>query len=295
MRQRVKPFVPAPIRWMLRGGLHYFQRIYFWIMVLREVKGYAFRDRVCLYLSALVGVFTSFWSLQEWRNPISLFNLNVHVPSVGNFRVRANTDDLWHVLPSREREVFQAIEKILKEGSTFVDAGANIGFYTVLASRLVGDKGSVIAIEMMPETANILAEHIRWNCCNNVEIHQCALYEKEGETISAKIPTGKYGQASIMKNSNQSDLKVIKVITSTLDSLLSNVDRIDLIKMDIEGAEFSAIKGAKVSLERFNAVIFEDLNGASPVRDFLSKEGFMLQSCSGREVLAQRIKINSQL
>jgi tRNA/tmRNA/rRNA uracil-C5-methylase (TrmA/RlmC/RlmD family) len=123
---------------------------------------------------------SAFSRLDEWRNPELLKDAEVLVPGFERFMVRAKSDDLFHLLPASEPEVVSVLRHYLREGSVFLDAGANIGFFTVLASKLVGQSGTVLAVEMMPDTAAILRKHVALNRCENVKIIEAAHPRRKG-------------------------------------------------------------------------------------------------------------------
>jgi hypothetical protein len=150
--------------------IRYWQRLGRWGMVLIQVRGVSWHDQFKLLGSAVAAPAISLRSLSEWQDPVLLSDAVVRVGGIGTFHVRRWSDDLWHVLPWREREIHRALRRLLRSGDVFIDGGANIGIYTLLASQLVGPAGRVLAIEMMPDTAAILRRHVRENRCANVEI-----------------------------------------------------------------------------------------------------------------------------
>jgi FkbM family methyltransferase len=200
------------------------------------------------------------------------------------FRVRGQSDDLYHVLPGQEPAVEAAIRSRLRPGDTFIDAGANIGFYTVLAERLVGPDGHVVAFEMIPTTADILRDHVAINGCKNVTIHEGALASTTGRLVEASVRPGKYGSASIARRSGK---EVIAVRTITLADALQEVLRVRLVKMDLEGAEFDALQGLGAALTKVEAIIFEDKGGPETM-DFLIAHGFRCRRIDGANALAER-------
>lgn len=210
---------------------------------------------------------------------------------IGRFGLRQFTDDLWHVLPWREKEVLKTIREHLGSDDVFVDAGANIGFYTIAASKLVGISGRVISIEMMPDTATILRRHCDINNITNVKIEEYALSENSDETIIARVPVGSYGQASIGGTEIVGDVQKVEVRTTTLDELIKEDEKIKLIKMDLEGVELTAIEGAIKTLQETAYLIYECWDGRKDdqVSTQLIEMGFSISVLDGRNLLAQRI------
>ena len=176
---------------------------------------------------------------------------------------------------------------MLRPGDVFVDAGANIGTYTVAASREVGDSGTVVAIEMMPETMAILRSHVELNSLKNVSLSHVALSNVLGDSISVDVPSGgKHGQASIVRADPKTS-SVVTVSTSTLDDILSPYPRIRLVKMDLEGAEELALEGGRESLKRTQAIIFED-KGDDGLIPAVQALGFVVRRLDGNNSIGER-------
>jgi FkbM family methyltransferase len=138
----------------------------------------------------------------------------------------------------------------------FVDVGAHKGKYTVTTSKSIGDEGLVIAVEPHPENYKILMENVRLNSLNNVTTLNVAAWSGEGKL---KLFKGdKFGQHSAKKDF---ELSFINVQARSLDKLLDelNVERVDLIKIDVEGAEFEVIKGLIKTLKRHHPAIIVEI------------------------------------
>ena len=290
LRAKLKRYLPSPLRKVIRMVVTYFQRMGRWAIILMQMRGVNANDQMKLFASALAAPFNSLSDLDSWKDPKLLYDLEVVVFNIGRFKLRKNTDDLWHVLPWREYAIFRELRKRLKPGSTFVDAGANIGIYTILASRLVGVEGVVISVEMIPGTAAILQRHIDLNGCQNVKLVENALSDQAGETVVATIPEGKYGQASIAHNNLKERVgEKISIQTTTLDVICAPYPVIDLMKMDLEGVEALALSGAINTLPKIRALIFESVHDRSDEASELVKEaGFYLNDLTGKDLLALR-------
>lgn len=253
-----------------------------------RMKGLHPTDQATLRRSMLVGLRIAVRDLDSWQDPELIEDATVCVEGVGQFSLRAHTDDLYHVLPSREKAVATAIKERLDAGATFVDAGANIGFYSVLGSRIVGASGRVIAIEMMPDTAMRLRQHLRMNDLANVSVLEHPLSDTSGQEIEVALPEHKHGRASMMAKSGMDAHRTLRLRTRTLDELLAECGPVDLIKMDLESAEPLALAGAPQVLSRTRAVIFEQLSGESRAADLLTAAGFTLNQLDGSNVIATR-------
>lgn len=295
VREIVKAALPAGIRRVLRAGLHYAQRNFRWLVILWQVRGVSWRDQAVLLRSAVAAPLLSFKDLLVWQDPVLLKDVSVYVPGVGQFCVRAHTDDLWHVLPWRERSIFNVMRSVLRPGDVFVDIGANIGVYTVFASRLVGKLGRVLAIEMMPETASRLEKHVQMNGLENVEVFRCALSDTRGQKVRATVQPGKFGQATIAVDSERYGFgSAVDVETETLDQLVAaaGVQGARMIKIDVEGAEIQVLRGGLGCLGKAEYVVYERWGWrrqeSSDVDRLLEGAGFMLASLDGNNCLAHR-------
>jgi FkbM family methyltransferase len=288
-RATLKRIMPNPLWIAMRRSATVAQRILIWQAVLRELEGARARDRSVLQRSFRSGIIAAFRELDVWQDPVLIADATIHVPRIGEFDVRAHCDDLYHILPSREAKVLAAINALLQTGSTFIDAGANIGFFTVFAAGVVGPSGRVVAVEMMPDTAERLRRHLRLNGLKNVTVQQYAVSDRSGIDISANVPEAKFGRASIVSEPTGEAFRSVTVQTRTIDELLVQVPgHIDLIKMDLESAETLALRGAREVLSRTDAVIFEQLPGETGAAALLSDRGFHLRKLDGSNVLATR-------
>lgn len=292
-RTILKQVLPLPIRRTLRGILHYVQRLGRWVVVLWQVRGSTWRDQSVLLQSALAAPVISLQNLQQWQDPCLLRDAAVEVPGIGRFLLRERSDDLWHVLPWREKALLEEIGRRLKPGDVFIDAGANIGVYSVLASRLVGPSGRVIAIEMMPDTADRLEQHITINGLHNVTVVRNALSDVAGSIVTATVQAGKFGQATIAEDSERYGLGTcIEVTTITLDEIVGGVADIALMKMDLEGAELPALRGAADATAKLKAVIYESWGSRCSedgvVDRIFMESGFRLVQIDGNNWLACR-------
>jgi FkbM family methyltransferase len=287
IRSNLKRILPAPLWIAARRTATYVRRLRIWRAVLSEVEGLNDADKAILRQSFRRGPISALHDLDAWQDPHLIADAWIRVPTRGDFHVRAHSDDLYHVLPSREAEVLKAIEDALKPGSTFVDAGANIGFFTVLAARLVGSTGRVIAIEMMPDTAARLRLHVAANKLSNVVILEHALSDRSGEELTAIVPERKFGRASIVRTAEGEEQHKVTVHTGTMDDLFRDLGGpIDLIKMDLESAELLALRGATEVLSRTKAVIFEQLPGETGAGTLLKGLGFQLRMLDSTNVRA---------
>jgi FkbM family methyltransferase len=134
-------------------------------------------------------------------------------------------------------------KKHIKAGMTVIDAGAYIGYYSVLASKLVGANGTVYSFEPSPENADTLGKNAKLNDCNNIQIIRKAVSSKSGRTTFYPNPCNASGSTMFKDYSthNSKDPE-IEVEVVSLDDAVGN-RKVDFIKMDIEGGETNTLKG----------------------------------------------------
>lgn len=136
----------------------------------------------------------------------------------------------------------------------------------------------------MPDTAGRLRQHVAMNGLVNVEVIEGALSDKAGQGVTARIPVGKHSQASIA-SSVVGNAVEISVLTTTLDDVLAEVGEVAAMKMDLEGAEMLALRGASDSLGRARVIVFEDWGGDG-LATILRANGFDVRRLDGNNSLA---------
>ncbi len=153
---------------------------------------------------------------------------------------------LW-LIGVYEPEVVDYFTAELQPGQVVVDIGANIGLFSLMAAELVGPRGSVIAYEPHPDTFRELRDNIDRNGYTNVQTVPCALSDTTG-VLRMNVFTDRDLNSVALK----ADIGVIEVPARTLDDSLEElgIQRCDLIKMDIEGAEWFALRGIDRTLKR---------------------------------------------
>ena len=144
-----------------------------------------------------------------------------------------------------EPELAAVMRHYLRPGGTFVDVGANEGYFSVLAARLLGPSGRVIAVEPQRRLRPVIERNLELNGLTNVTIHECAVSDADGEARLHLTPdtiTGSSGLAQMTRYR----VPTTTVHTVTLETLLADagVEHVDLMKMDIEGFEHEAILGS---------------------------------------------------
>jgi FkbM family methyltransferase len=139
--------------------------------------------------------------------------------------------------------------RMVKPGETIVDAGANVGYYTVIGSRLVGDHGRVYAFEPDPSNFELLRKNVELNGLTNVVLEQKALSNRKG-TLKLYIADKNKGDHRIYQPEGEARPSV-EVEAVRLDEYFHDDKRgIDFIKIDTQGAEGVILEGMAGLLER---------------------------------------------
>jgi len=157
-----------------------------------------------------------------------------------------------------ETSEMRFVERFLKDGMTVLDIGAHHGLYTLLASRIVGENGKVIAFEPSPRERRRLERHLRLNRCRNVHVESVALDQSPGESDLFLVEGSEDYCNSLRAPAVTAATTKVKVKVTTLDEYLSRgpVSNVDFIKLDVEGAELGVLKGAKRVLTTLPRPVF---------------------------------------
>lgn len=149
---------------------------------------------------------------------------------------------------------FQCLERFLDSRGVFVDVGASTGIYSLKAAKHFDTNSVVLAIEPFPDVFATLHHNIKANGFTNVRLRNfCA-----GDRTGMRILWMNFGRPNlfslIKKDSNASSLPILTV---SLDDLFKweGLDRLDYIKIDVEGAEQEVIKGAKIVIEKYRPIM----------------------------------------
>lgn len=149
-----------------------------------------------------------------------------------------------------EPGVTKFFSRVVKPGAVIVDIGANVGVYTLLAARLLGGRGKIHSFEPAPRTYRILKNNVQVNGFlewGMVRLHQLAVTDRTG-TARLSIFEGDCGHNTLFRDEHAS--AEIEVRTTSLDEALAAEERVDLIKMDAEGAEPLILRGMGMILQR---------------------------------------------
>jgi FkbM family methyltransferase len=161
------------------------------------------------------------------------------------------------ILGAHEPAIVEWLARNVKGGMTVFDIGANVGFYTLLTARLVGDKGRVVSIEPDPQAVEILKQNIHANALTNVDVVQGAAYGKCGEVRLGCAPASSWSGISY-----RNAVQWIEVLAYTVDALASRLKlgRVDFVKIDVEGAEREVLDGMVRVLREDRPIVLVELH-----------------------------------
>jgi FkbM family methyltransferase len=183
----------------------------------------------------------------------------------------AQTPGVYSRLLGRRRRVNReklAFLAIVRRGDVVFDVGANVGYYTLLFSHLVGSRGQVHAFEPVPPTFELLAANVeRERRFDNVVLNDCALAAADG-SLPLFVPGSDYGQASIARHGAGSWAAPREVLTytcraTTVDGYLGTQrgERPpSFVKCDVEGAELRVLEGAVATLRKRPPLLHLEVN-----------------------------------
>ncbi len=145
----------------------------------------------------------------------------------------------------------------LKKGMVCFDVGANIGYYTLLESKMVGDEGKVIAIEPSPINFKQLQKNIQNEKAKNVELYQIAGGDQNSTIKFLLDPHSNLSRIISNEEKVREKGEIVDVPMKKLDSFLeaSTIRTLDFIRMDVEGYEFNILEGMRNSIKKFRPAI----------------------------------------
>lgn len=180
-------------------------------------------------------------------------------------RFNAGRSHSAFILGTHEKPIQGLLAAALKPGTVYYDIGANVGFFAVLAGRLVGKNGKIVCFEPMPDNASQIERNAKMNGFENIAVRREALSDSNTTAtfLTSHEPTwGKL--ASVGKQpgrpAGETTVEVVR-----LDDLIEKEElpAPQIIKMDIEGAEVGALEGARRTLEKNRPLIAMELHGTN--------------------------------
>lgn len=144
------------------------------------------------------------------------------------------------------------INTFLKPGMVFLDIGAHTGLYSVNAADKVGEEGIIIAFEV--EESSWTALNKNCQMYPQIQSHRKAVWDKK-ETCKLALTGHPGGNFIIMDTAQTNDFPIVEIDAISLDEFLPDDFKVNVVKLDIEGAEFMALKGMEKILQRSDHVL----------------------------------------
>lgn len=166
------------------------------------------------------------------------------------------------ILGNHEPEVQEFLAKVLRPGMVYYDAGANVGFFAVIAARLVGPSGHVVCFEPLPENARQIEYNAALNGFSNIAVRPEALGDSNRTGVFNTSAEPTWGMLSTVGKPPEQANGQIAVPVRTLDSVCGDagLPRPDVIQMDVEGAEAEALRGAWATLTSARPLLVIELH-----------------------------------
>ena len=188
-----------------------------------------------------------------------------------------------------EPEVQEALQHHLRAGMTFYDVGANIGFFSLFAARLVGKEGRVVAFEADPEIAARLREHVERNAFGWITVEEKAVWSKPGPVFFARTDPAASPDRGLGHVVSSSAGDTIQASGVSLDDYAQTQAAPDFVKCDVEGAEVEVFHGAEHLLKEKRPGIICEMHSEENERILLeefSRLGYVCQPCGTNHILA---------
>jgi FkbM family methyltransferase len=188
-----------------------------------------------------------------------------------------------------EPEMVDSIKQIMERGDTFLDIGANEGFYSILASKLVGESGNVICIEPQSRLQSVIFRNIHENHAYNINVFQKVISDSVGTATLFLLPDMNTGGSGLFKITKYKvPTEIIPQTTLSEFMKLLAIDKIKLMKIDVEGFEYEAILGSKkiftkgiienIALELHPSILAKRKKQESDILDFLKESGYEINT-----------------
>lgn len=185
-----------------------------------------------------------------------------------------------------ERPIQKIVADFLQPGTVFYDIGAHVGFFSVIAAKLVGSQGKVYAFEPDPQNAACLQFNVEVNQFSNVKVFEKAVSKTTGtgELLLAEYPGGH----TLASAGTPPDLKgAMTVELVCIDELVNQqvLEPPSVIKIDVEGAELEVLEGMTQTLQQYHPTILYEIDDATaellnnkrhPIQKFLEKFNYKI-------------------
>jgi FkbM family methyltransferase len=194
-----------------------------------------------------------------------------------------------------EPQVTEYISQKIEKGMTVLDIGADIGYYTLLFAKRVSKNGRVIAFEPIPSAREKLLQNVKMNGYKHITVCDFALFSSNGSaTLEGPLKISRIAPKREKKLKND-----IEVQTRIFDECLQDlrINRIDIVKIDVEGAELDVLHGMKLSLSKYQPSVLVEIHPeglktfgytSSDLFEFMESMGYRPHPISGTSDYPER-------
>ena len=212
-------------------------------------KGLQYKIRGWAYTAKCLNPFSRTITINDLPMGLKLLAYKRDAVGRGLYRRKIHEPALTNLLLSRFASLSQG---------NFIDAGANIGYFSCLLSKLAGPAGSVLAIEPEPQNIQLLQQNLKLNRLQNVTVQSCALGAAEGVALLGLYKPSNRGRHSLVAPNPKTSIQVrVRTLDELVKSSASHVRSWSLMKVDVEGYEGLMMEGAKETLSRTETLILE--------------------------------------
>ena len=214
-----------------------------------------------------------------------------------NFELDLSCLMQWYVYWGQTETQRERLYSMVSPGDIVLDVGTNIGETLLHFAKIAGDSGFVYGFEPDQENFRNVQKNIGLNDFSNVHVFNLGVSDKKEEVRLFRVDPNNLGMNRILSDDEAAKFDDYTVIeTDTLDNIVTqnNIDRVDVIKLDIEGYEMHALRGAVGTLRRFRPKLFIEVgytrllsNGTSPAEmvELLGGLGYVVRHAETDEVL----------
>jgi FkbM family methyltransferase len=190
-----------------------------------------------------------------------------------------------------EAAVQQALQQYLRPGMTFYDLGANIGFFSLIAARLIGPSGRVVSFEADPEIAARLRENLARNNFTHAVVEQKAVWSEPTTVAFARVDSSVSPDRGLghVSTENSSTASTIQVEAVSLDQYVASHPSPDFLKCDVEGAELAVFQGAQNLLQNYRPILLVEMHSEENHHRLgteFTQLGYLCQNVDANHLLA---------
>jgi FkbM family methyltransferase len=181
--------------------------------------------------------------------------------------LRAQTEFLAYYTGEYDTRNIRSVLRLVEPHWIILDVGANIGFWSIPLARALKESGQLHCFEPVPSNFRLLTANVERNCkAATVHVHQLGLSDRSG-TVQISLREdfeggSETGNAAIVIDGDDSRFQAVQVEVRSLDDLFDSLslDRLDFIKVDIEGHEHKFLAGAGQTIARFRPILLMEIN-----------------------------------